>query len=214
MSTRVPSSERNRPCLDQFVTHRFGMASSLSHYRAECLAYLARTGLDRRLQVRHMLLVGISMLTFLAWLIVQTQTPLIEPMPVVRQLALSLGVFYICGSLLLSIRAQERAFRHLRVVTDSAEERAALLTRHIERRDRFLLLIALAGQSVAWVDVLLGIRLWSADILVVALPLLPTVQQIWIGFDEVPTRGRVVFLYKLVALYSERARARQDHATA
>lgn len=183
------------------------MATRLRQYRAEIQAYLAETGLDRHLQRRHLVLVALGLFSSLGLVAAQIALPVIEVDPWRRQIALGLGVSYICTCLMISLWEQDRALRRLQVVTDDVATRASLLSRHLFRRDSFLLVMALVGQAVCWAVTALGIRLWSIDALIVALPLVPTVQQLWIGYDEVPTRGRLVLLYKLIALYSERTRA-------
>lgn len=183
------------------------MATPLRQYRAEFQGYLAETGLDRHLQRRHLALVALGLFSSLGLVAAQMSLPVIELEPWRRQIGLGLGVSYICTCLMLSLWEQDRALQRLQVVTDDVAARAGLLSRHLFRRDGFLLVMALVGQAVCWMVTALGIRLWSIDALIVLLPLVPTVQQLWIGFDEVPTRGRLVLLYKLIALYSERARA-------
>jgi len=182
------------------------MATPLRQYRAEIQAYLAETGLDRHLQRRHLVLVAVGLFSSLGLVAAQTLLPAVDLVPWRRLIGLGLGVSFICSCLILSLWEQDRALRRLQVVTADVAARAAVLSRHLLRRDGFLLGMALAGQIVAWLVTGLGIRLWSIDALIVIVPLVPTGQQLWIGYEEVPTRGRLVFLYKLLALYSERAR--------
>lgn len=182
------------------------MASALRQYRAEIQAHLSATGLDRSLQWRHLGLVLVGLSSCLAVLAANLTLPPRDLEPWRHWLGLGLGLTYLCVCLLISLGEQLTAYRRLRVVTDGLGQRVALLSRHLLRRDIFLLVLALGGHAVAWVQSALGLRFWSADVVIVILPLVPTMQLVWIGLDEVPTRGRLVFLYKLVALYSERAR--------
>jgi hypothetical protein len=183
------------------------MATPLRQYRAEIQAYLAETGMDRYLQRRHLALVSLGLLSCFGLMMVQVLAMIpAQPGPWQRQIALGLGISFICSCLIVSMSEQERALKRLQVVTDDVAARVQVLSRHLFRRDGFLLALALVGHAVAWVDTLMGVRLFSSDVLLVALPLVPTAQFVWLGFEEVPTRGRLVFLYKLVALYSERSR--------
>lgn len=182
------------------------MGSPLRQYRAEIQAHLNATNLDRSLQRRHLAAVALGMVSCLGLLVVNLNLVEQDLASWRIHLGISIGFTYICMCLVVSLDEQTKAFHRLRVPTADVAERAKLLVDHLFRRDAFLLTLALLGHGVAWFDTLLGIRLWSTHVLIVLLPLVPTMQLVWIGLDEVPTRGRLVFLYKLVALYSERAR--------
>jgi hypothetical protein len=108
--------------------------------------------------------------------------------------------------------AQDAQLRQLKRPAGSVEGRAARVSAYLLQRDALLLLLALMGQAVAWLAGRLGVHLLSLDAPLVLLNLLPTAQQLWLGFAEIPNRKRLVYLYKLVALHEARLAREQQAA--
>ena len=184
------------------------MAVLLKPLLAEFAAYLARTGLERRLQIAHQVFVGLGLLGCLGVLGAHFGLGGEDGHAtfVARNLLLLLSMLNLFACTLVIGWAHDAALRRLQAPSDSVEERAGQVATHIVHRDRLLLGMAIVGQILALVAAKLHVRLLSIDAPLVILNLLPTAQLAYIGWREVPSRARLMYLYKLVALYNERAR--------
>jgi hypothetical protein len=180
------------------------MPAHTRQFRAEFTAHLDATGLDRRLRAAHHAMGALALIGCLALLWRQFGLPVAAVAVWQRQIALSLGVGFLACGMIATSWAQERQYRRLTAIGDGVRQRADVVSAHVLARDGLLLGLSLGGQTMAWCATWAGIRLLSADVLIVLLPLLPTAQLAWFGWREVPTRARLHYLYKLVALYSER----------
>ena len=192
------------------------MAVLLKPMLAEFAAYLDRTGLDRRLQTLHQIMVAVGMLGCLGVLALHfAMAPTREHAPfLVRNLMLTLSMLNLIGCTVVIGRAQDAALRRLQAPSDTVDQRAGQVAMHIVHRDRLLLAMAVVGQLLVALAARLHIGLLSIDAPLVVLNLLPTAQLVFIGWHEVPTRARLLYLYKLVALHNERTRARAERHAA
>lgn len=174
----------------------------------EFAGYLDRSRFDVRLQIVHQLLVALGMVGCLIAVGYHFGLEIGgEHAPAaLRNLLLSLTIANLTGCTIAVLYGEERALRRLQADARSLEQRAARVGDYIFARGRMLLVMALVGQGLVWLAAGLGIRLLSIDAPLVILNLLPTVQQMVIGLLEIPNRKRLMTLYKLVALYHERAR--------
>ena len=192
------------------------MAVLLKPLLAEFAAYLDRTGLERRLQIAHQVFVAIGLVGFLV--VIGTHVGLRsddgDATFLARNLLLLVSMLNLLICTVVIGRAQDAALRRLQARSESVEERAGQVATHIVHRDRLLLGLALAGQVIAYLAAPLHLRLLSIDAPLVILNLLPTAQLVYIAWREIPTRSRLLYLYKLVALYNERARIRAERAAA
>jgi len=184
------------------------MAVMLKPLLAEFAAYLNRTGLDRRLQIAHQVFVGLGLLGCLGVLSTHFQVPAdgAHATFVARNLLLLISMLNLFTCTLVIGWAQDAALRRLQAPSDSVEERAGQVATHIIHRDRLLLGLAIVGQLIVLLAAFMHVRLLSIDAPLVILNLLPTAQLVYIGWLEIPSRSRLMFLYKLVALHNERAR--------
>lgn len=175
--------------------------------QAEFNAYLDRTGFDTREQIWHQVWVGLGMVGCLVvlWPQFAAGSGGERPPFLWRNLVMTASLANLTICTLLIAWSQDAQLRHLRRPGGSVEGRAVRVATYVRQRDSMLLIIALLGQTVAWFSGLLGVHLLSLDAPLVLINLLPTAQQIWFGFVEVPTRKRLLFLYKLVALHEARS---------
>lgn len=182
--------------------------------QAEFTAYLDRTGFDTREQRWHQVWVALGMVGCLVVLWQQFAFGLDAPRPpfYLRSLVLAVSMANLTAATLLIAWSQEAQLRHLRQTSGSVERRAERVAVYVRQRDTLLLLVAGLGQAVAWFAGQLGVHLLSWDAPLVLVNLLPTAQQVWFGFVEVPTRKRLIFLYKLVALHEARATRAKERA--
>lgn len=192
------------------------MAVMLKPLLAEFATYLDRTGLDRRLQLLHQVMVGAGLLGCLIVLGIHFGlAPSGEHAPFfARNLMLTLSMINLAACTVIIGRAQDSALRRLQAPSETVDQRANQVAMHIVHRDRLLLAMAVVGQLLVALSAHLHIGLLSIDAPLVVLNLLPTAQLAVIGWHEVPTRSRLLFLYKLVALHNERSRARAERLAA
>lgn len=183
------------------------MHLSPAQLQAEFGAYLDRTRLDLRLQGMHQVLVAIGMLGCLAvlWFQLQAVDDGKPPSLLARNLVLLASVLNLTVCTLVIMWSQDAQLRNLQQASGSVEDRATRVGVYIRQRGLLLLACALLGHVVVWFAKRQGVRLLSFDAHLVVLNLLPTLQQIYLGFVEVPNRKRLMFLYKLVALHQLRA---------
>jgi hypothetical protein len=188
--------------LHQGMTMRIAPAQ----LQAEFGAYLDSTRMDVRMQARHLIFGALGLIgcLIILWLHF-SQTTVPRPSFLVRDVLLMASLVNLTVSSLLIMWSQDVQLRHLRRTSGSVALRAQRVSAYLWQRDLLLLVIAVLGQVVAWFASRLGINLLTIDAPLVLLNLLPTGQQLYIGFIEIPTRKRLMFLYKLVALHELRA---------
>lgn len=184
------------------------MAVTLTPLLAEFAAHLDRTGLDRRLQVAHQISVGIGLLGCLVVLGLHFGLPAGggHASFLARNLVLASSLLNLLLCTLVTGWAQDAALRRLQAPSESVAQRAGQVATHIVHRDRLLLGMALVGQLLVLMAAKLEVRLLSIDAPLVVLNLLPTAQLAFLGWREIPSRARLLYLYKLVALHNQRVR--------
>jgi len=175
---------------------------------AEFAAYLDRTGLERRLQVAHQIFVAVGLFGCLGVLGMHFGLAKddVHATFAARNLLLFVSLLNLFITMWVIGRAQDAALRRLQAPSTSVAQRAGQVASHIVHRDRLLLGLAIVGQLLAGFAAMLHVHLLSTDAPLVVLNLLPTAQLAFIGWQEIPSRGRLMYLYKLVTLHNERAR--------
>jgi hypothetical protein len=188
------------------------MPVALKPLLAEFTAHLDRTGLDQRLQAVHQLLVGVGLLGCLGVVWVHAGLPggAEHASLLARNVLLLVSMLNLTLCAWAIARAQAASLRRLQARSETVEQRARQVAEHIWHRDGLLLALAVGGQAIALLAAALRIRLLSLDAPLVILNLLPTAQLVILGWSEIPSRQRLLYLYKLVALHNERSRQLEE----
>jgi len=189
------------------------MPVSPAQLQAEFTAYLDRTSFERRQQWQHQAWVALGMALCLWTLWPQLAAGIGgERAPFLwRNLLLTVSIATLTVCVVIIYWYQDIQLNHLRRPSGTVSGRAERVAIYLRQRDSMLFLVALLGQAVVWLANRLGVHLLSLDAPLIVINLLPTAQQIWFGLIEVPSRKRLLFLYKLVALHEQRAAWKQQN---
>lgn len=194
---------------------RMPMPPAITALVAEYEGHLASGAVEARAQRRHLARIAVALATclaLLAWNLLLGDVGRIG----VYDRDVLLGLTLLCSVLCTwSVSYQSRAeLARLKAAPASLAGRAAVVHGHHDRRGWLLFVLALAGQGVAALATLSGVRLvdtrsgipLSLDSLILLVDLMPTALLVVAGWRELPTRERLVATYRLILLYQVRQR--------
>lgn len=173
---------------------------------AEFEAHLDQTGLDRTLLIRHYARIIVAIAGWLSVLVLCfAHAKSREVSGLTRDLLLMFSNFSIAFSVLGMLFSQ-RMGKSLRRRASDVGERAGQIARYLTGRGRLFFCMAGFGQAVFVAGVTFGVDAFSRGGWFLLMNLIPTVMMVMIEAVEVPTRSRLVGLYRAVALLQKQNR--------
>lgn len=164
-------------------------------------AFLDQTGLDQTLQFRHVARLLVGVLACIGVLVgnALTDTALIKTDDEYRALLVTISTLTISlsmGGMMLS----DRLGKNLRKVAHSVSERAHQMSNYLGRKGWLFFLLAGLGQAVIFCGTQLGFGVFSNGRFLI-VDTFPTLLLAMYAWREMPTRPRLVHLYRVTTLY-------------
>jgi hypothetical protein len=171
---------------------------------AEFEGFLDQTGFDQTLQFRHVARFLVAVLACIGVVVgnILTDTSLIAIEGDYRFLLISISTMTISlslGGMMLS----QRLGRNLRKVVSSVSERAHQMSRYLSRKGWLFFLLAGLGQAVIFCGTQLGFPIFSAKGRFLIVDIFPTLMLAMYAIREMPTRSRLIHLYRVTTLYQQ-----------
>jgi hypothetical protein len=169
-------------------------------------AFLDQTRLDQTLQFRHIgrLLAGVFTCIGVVVGNLLADTTVVAVDGDYRSLMITISTLTISISL-CGMMLSERLGRNLRQVVSTVNERAHQISRYLGRKGWLFFLLAAFGQAVIFCGTQLGFGLFSAKGRFLFVDIFPTIMLALYAWREMPTRSRLVHLYRVTALYQQAA---------
>jgi hypothetical protein len=170
---------------------------------AEFESHLDQTGLDKALIFRHYARLGVALTGCLGAIVFSlVHKPAQGDLGLVRDLLIMFSNFSIGFSVMAMVFSQ-RMGKSLRRPASNVSERSRQIFRYLTGRGWMFFAIAGFGQAVFVSGVLYGIDVYSRRDWFLALDLMPTVMMVMIEWVDVPTRPRIIDLYRAVAFLQQ-----------
>jgi hypothetical protein len=167
---------------------------------AEFEAHLDQTGLDKVLIFRHYARLGVALAGCLAVVVFScVHQPAQHDLGLVRKLLILFSNFSIGISVMAMVFSQ-RMGKSLRRQASNVSERSRQIFRYLTGRGWMFFCVAGFGQAVFISGVLYGINVYTWRDWFLAANLVPTILMVMIEWAEIPTRPRIIGLYRAVAL--------------
>jgi len=170
---------------------------------AEFESHLDQTGLDKALVFRHYARLGVVLTGCLAVIALSIlHRPAQRDLGVTRDLLIMFSNFSI-GISVMGMLFSQRMGKSLRRPASNVSERSRQIFRYLTGRGWMFFVIASFGQAVFVSGVLNGIDVYSRRDWFLGVNLVPTIMMAMIEWVDVPTRPRIISLYRAVALLQQ-----------